>query len=90
MNGDDALLDVILETLASDVAISLRVEAVEPSDDFFDLGGDSLLAASLLARMRERFSVDVSLLDLFDDTTIRGIAQALARSCGDPGDAGSP
>ena len=35
----------------------LGVEAVEPDTDFFDAGGDSLLAVELAARLTERLSV---------------------------------
>ncbi|MEV0588382.1 amino acid adenylation domain-containing protein [Nonomuraea sp. NPDC050310] len=43
-------------------------------DDFFDLGGHSLLAAQVIARLRRRLPRPVSILDLFQNPTVRGLA----------------
>jgi FkbM family methyltransferase len=48
---------------------------VRAEDDFFLLGGDSLRAARLIARVRERFGVEMRLRTLFQTRT----AAALAR-----------
>ncbi len=47
-------------------------------DDFFAVGGHSLLAIQLLARVREKFRVDVPVRRLFDTPTIEGVAQFIA------------
>ena len=39
---------------------------VRHSDDFFQRGGDSLLACHLVTRVRERFAVDVGLQDVYE------------------------
>ncbi|HYR57411.1 MAG TPA: alpha/beta fold hydrolase, partial [Chthoniobacteraceae bacterium] len=44
-------------------------------DDFFLVGGHSLLAIRLIGRMRERFAVDVPVQRLFETPTIRGLAE---------------
>ncbi len=49
------------------------------SDDFFSLGGDSLLAASLLARMRQRFGPAIALGELLANRTVASQA-ALVRA----------
>ena len=51
------------------------VSAITPLDDFFALGGTSLLAIGILARVRETFPVEVSFADLFRTRTIRGLAE---------------
>jgi len=47
-------------------------------DNFFDLGGHSLLIVRLHRRMREIVPQDVPLTDLFRFPTIRSLARQLA------------
>ncbi|MFC8848856.1 MULTISPECIES: amino acid adenylation domain-containing protein [unclassified Micromonospora] len=48
-----------------------------PDDDFFDAGGDSLLAARLISRLYRRFDVEFTFVDLFEWRTPRGLAGLL-------------
>jgi amino acid adenylation domain-containing protein len=57
-------------------------------ENFFDLGGHSLMILRLQSRMRERLGVDVSLNDLFQFPTVGTLAAALAGSAGAVADAG--
>ncbi|HET7443213.1 MAG TPA: amino acid adenylation domain-containing protein [Solirubrobacterales bacterium] len=47
---------------------------IELDDDFFELGGDSLLAARVLARIEERLGTRIGLRELFDAATPRACA----------------
>ncbi len=47
-----------------------------PNDDFFDLGGGSLTAAQLVARLRERFP-EVTVADVYESPTIGGLSASL-------------
>jgi acyl carrier protein len=47
---------------------------VGPGDNFFDVGGDSLLAVQAHRRLREVFGIDLALTDLFRYPTIRSLA----------------
>ena len=46
-------------------------------DNFFDLGGHSMLATKIVARLRELFRGKFSIRTLFDAPTVAGIASAL-------------
>ncbi len=52
---------------------------VGSQDNFFTLGGHSLLGAQLIARIREDFGVEVSLRSLFDEPTVRGMSTEIER-----------
>jgi amino acid adenylation domain-containing protein len=46
-------------------------------DNFFDLGGHSLLLIELQGRLRERMGVDLPIVELFRHTTVRALAARL-------------
>ncbi len=43
--------------------------SIGPDDDFFELGGDSLLAVRLVARLRQRLGQEIATADLFASRT---------------------
>jgi acyl-CoA synthetase (AMP-forming)/AMP-acid ligase II/aryl carrier-like protein len=55
----------------------LGVERVGLHDNFFTLGGDSLLATQLLARIREAMLVEVSFFNLFETPSVAGMARTI-------------
>jgi len=54
-----------------------EVEQVGIHDSFFDLGGDSLTAARMVARLRELMQRDIPLAAVFEASTIAELAQQL-------------
>jgi acyl carrier protein len=58
----------------------LHVPKVGVHDNFFDLGGHSLLIVRLQNKLREQLEVDVSLTDLFQYPTVGALAEALAKA----------
>jgi thioester reductase-like protein len=55
----------------------LGLEKVGIHDNFFDLGGHSLLITQLLAQVRDTFKVDLSLRTLFEVPTVANIAEKI-------------
>ena len=63
--------------LASIFGELLGVDAVGRNDSFLELGGNSLLAAQLVARIQESFGVDVQIEDVFDRPTVSSLSAHL-------------
>lgn len=55
----------------------LEASRIGVRDDFFERGGHSLVAARLVARLRETFGVDLQLLVVFEYPTIEALAEFL-------------
>jgi non-ribosomal peptide synthetase-like protein len=76
--GPVALNDPLERIIAAVWADLLPTPVATADDDFFDLGGDSLLAAQAISAMRGRPELAVaSIKDLYDHPTIRTLARAL-------------
>jgi hypothetical protein len=56
----------------------LKVPSVGTTDNFFDLGGHSLLVVQVQRRMREELGQEIGITDMFRYTTIRALAAHLA------------
>ena len=61
------------------LATLLRLERVGVNENFFLLGGNSLLGAQVIARVRDAFGVELSLLNLFDQPTVAGLSAEIER-----------
>ena len=79
----DDLLDApqspIEEHLSVVLSGLLGVARVGSEDNFFTLGGHSLMGAQLIAKIRENFGVELSLRCLFDEPTPRGMSAEIER-----------
>jgi len=58
----------------------LAVDTVNASDNFFLLGGHSLLGTQLIARLRAAFGVELSLRTLFNAPTVAALAAEITRA----------
>ena len=67
------------EIVAGFVSGLIGIGHISRKDNFFALGGHSLMGAQLIAKIRETFSVDLPLRTLFDAPTIQGISAEVER-----------
>ncbi|NHZ41746.1 condensation domain-containing protein [Massilia aquatica] len=74
----------------------LETGSIDSGDDFFDLGGDSLMQTQLANAVKQAFGVDLDFNALYDHPTLAGLAahirtlapQAQAQAAGEPREAG--
>src|SRR5262249_55742315 len=65
---------IVEQRVATLLSELLEIKHVGLRDNFFHLGGHSLLGAQVIARVRELFEVDLPLRTLFDNPTVAGIS----------------
>lgn len=58
----------------------LGIEHVGVLDNFFDLGGHSLLVTQVVGRVRDAFEIDLPLSKLFDVPTVAGLAEFIVNT----------
>jgi amino acid adenylation domain-containing protein/non-ribosomal peptide synthase protein (TIGR01720 family) len=63
----------------------LQVERIGIHEDFFDLGGHSLLTTRIMSRVMETFMIDLPLRTLFDSPTAAQLSQAIVAREEKPG-----
>jgi acyl-CoA synthetase (AMP-forming)/AMP-acid ligase II len=71
--------NVIEQVLAKIWADLLGVERVGVHDNFFDLGGHSLVATQVVSRVRNALEVDLSLRIFFENPTVAGLTEQLIK-----------
>jgi amino acid adenylation domain-containing protein len=75
-NGD------ALGIVCHEFARMLKLDLVQPSDDFFDIGGDSLRAVRLVALLRARHKMPFDVGDIFAYPTPEGLVALLTSGSG--------
>ena len=63
----------------------LSIARIGANDNFFDLGGHSLTASRVVVELREAFGVTLTVTDLFDSPTVRGVAARVQAMRGEGG-----
>ena len=67
----------IEQVVAEFWANALNLDRVGTEDDFFELGGDSLLAMQMIPKLIGRFQIELIPRDLFEGGTVAGIARVI-------------
>jgi amino acid adenylation domain-containing protein len=83
------LLDVTASTLEPSTEIEIEVASIvsrvlrQPQigfkDDFFRLGGNSLLAAQVVVMVQHQFGVDLDMRSVFEKPTVEGLAREIEK-----------
>jgi amino acid adenylation domain-containing protein len=55
----------------------LQITEVDPSENFFNLGGNSLVAVTLIGEIRSILNIELPLISLFRSPTILGLVQEI-------------
>lgn len=58
----------------------LGIPTIDRHDNFFDLGGNSLIAIQLASQLRKRFAIDLSIANLFESSDLASLAAAVERA----------
>lgn len=58
----------------------LHVEQVGKTDDFFELGGDSLMAISVLSKIKSVFQAELSIRDVMENPVLERLADVIDRA----------
>jgi hypothetical protein len=66
----------------------IGLDEVEVDASFFEIGGNSFLALTLLARIQERTGILLGLLDVIQAPTAIGVSEQLARHTAEAADTG--
>lgn len=67
------------QAVISILAKLLDLKQLSANDNFFMMGGNSLLGAQVIAKVRDRFGVELSLLNLFDHPTASELSAEIDR-----------
>jgi L-tryptophan---[L-tryptophyl-carrier protein] ligase len=68
------------QILCGMVMETLKISEVTPEDNFFDLGGHSVLAAKLASRMRKELGVVVPMRSVFEAESLAELAQIMEQA----------
>ncbi len=67
------------KTVAGILERLLELEQVDVEDNFFSLGGHSLLGAQLVARLRDTFGIEIPLRVIFEAPSVAELSSEIDR-----------
>jgi acyl carrier protein len=76
MGSDQAILEQVITEVWQEV---LGIASIGVDDNFLDLGGNSLQAVRIVARLEEMLDIDLSVRAILETHSIRRMTEYLAR-----------
>lgn len=67
----------VLPWLRETLAELLYADSVAPDDDYFAIGGNSIIALLLLKRVEQRYGVTLRMIDVYDHPAVADLASAV-------------
>ncbi|MEU3554356.1 condensation domain-containing protein [Streptomyces fragilis] len=90
-SGSEGPVPTVLSWLRETLAELLHADSVAPGDDYFALGGNSIIALLLLRRVEQRYGVELRMIDVYDHPAVADLAAAVeARRASLPDPAATP
>jgi acyl carrier protein len=80
---DSVIVDEVLLRVLS-TAQSILGQPVQPSDNFFDLGGDSMLAVEMMNTLEDHFGVELDPVSIIDAEDMTELAMSLHNQLWEP------
>ena len=68
------------QTIADILSKALGIESISIFDNFFDLGGDSLLAVQVIAKLRDTMQIDLEAHSLLNNSTTIALAELIGET----------
>jgi amino acid adenylation domain-containing protein len=65
------------KTLAKIWSSILQIEKIGVTDDFFEIGGHSMIAVTMIIRIEKEFGIRLPLATLFDKSTVQQLARVI-------------
>lgn len=69
------------QTIAEIWQEALNIEAVGINDNFFDLGGHSLLIVRVHAELQKKLQKEITIIDFFQNPTVKLLAEYINQEC---------
>jgi amino acid adenylation domain-containing protein len=73
--GTNNVEDIIMQAWRR----AVRIDQINPDDNFFDIGGDSLRLVAVHADLERQLHREIPIMDLFEATTVRALAAKARR-----------
>jgi acyl carrier protein len=77
--SDEVFLSLVEEELAKLWSEVLRLSRICRQDNFFEIGGHSLAAMQLVAKVRQQFGVELNIRSVFEEPTVPGLAALIEK-----------